>query len=384
MVMKTGNRTKKHVRTVPDKIQADIHSIRDNLTGKPRDLLLFDIVTQTCLPAKTWLRLKVKHLYGLKAGDPFPLKSGAGNTGSPPVMNEVLLQSFRRFVTLERPLQEDYLFKSRKGRKPLTLPSVSRIVKGWFREAGVNEKGAVFLLRKVWGQQKNTGTHIRDKDRQVLEPLELPTLQEAVYKKLESVILSGRIPPGQRIIADGVARQLNISKIPVREALGRLHARGFVSTRPNRGYTVNSLSRKTLEEILELRISLECFAAKKAAVLADRDTLRQLRHAHETYAAATGNHDPGELFTANKNFHYTIYHAAQRPMLINFIDQLWDKVSPYYHILFRRSVKPQPEAGIGYHRKILSAMADHDAEIAARWLEVDLIDSTAFILNLHE
>ena len=76
----------------------DIERIRGRLAGNSRDLLLFDIATQTGLPAKQWLRLKVKHLNGLKIGDSLPLRNGVKAIGGTALMTEVLYQTFIKFI----------------------------------------------------------------------------------------------------------------------------------------------------------------------------------------------------------------------------------------------------------------------------------------------
>ena len=76
---------------------------------------------------------KVKHLNGLKIGDSLPLRDGVKAIGGAPLMTEVLYQTFIKFINEKSPHQDDYLFQSNKGLGPLSLPSVSRLVKGWLK-----------------------------------------------------------------------------------------------------------------------------------------------------------------------------------------------------------------------------------------------------------
>jgi DNA-binding GntR family transcriptional regulator len=205
-----------------------------------------------------------------------------------------------------------------------------------------------------------------------------------VYKKLENAILSGHIRPGERIITEEIAKRLGVSKIPVREALRGLEAGGLISTKPNWGSTVSELSKENLEEILELRITLECMSAKKAAQARDTDLLNRLNFYHQQFAAERAGNIVDKLLQSNKKFHHTLYQAAGMPILLNLIEQLWDKVSPYYYILFRQSVKPNPVIGIRYHQEIITAVKNSDPEAVSHWIEADLTDSTRFVLSIFD
>ncbi|MCP4631243.1 MAG: GntR family transcriptional regulator [bacterium] len=159
-----------------------------------------------------------------------------------------------------------------------------------------------------------------------------------------------------------------MSKIPVREALRRLEAGGLISTRPNCGSTVTELSKENLKEILQIRINLECMAAQKAAKSEDADLVDRLNIHHQQYSTARASNIADRLLQINKKFHHTLYQAANMPILLNMIEQLWDKVSPYYYILFRQSTKPNPVIGIRYHRKIINAVKRKDQNGVSKWI----------------
>jgi DNA-binding GntR family transcriptional regulator len=380
---------KKAVKPLQD--PKDIELIRGRLAGNSRDLLLFDMATQTGLPAKQWLQLKVKHLNGLKIGDSLPLRDGVKAIGGTPLMTAVLYQTFIKFINEKSPHQDDYLFQSNKGLGPLSLPSVSRLVKGWLKGAGLIGMSGLLTLRKTWSvhyrqfkpspPKATAGENHFDSD---IKKILVPTRQEVVFKELEQKIVTGRLIPGQRLVAEEIANQMGVSSIPVREALGRLEARGFISTIPQKGSTVYELSRDNLIEILEIRLFLECLASERAAVRRTEETLNQLEAFHKEYALARKGDDPEKLLSTNKKFHHTIYQAANMPILMDMINQLWGRISPYYHIFFRQSEKPNPTSGIKYHNKIMEGMRRGDPEETCKWLKADLTDSTKFILDLFE
>jgi DNA-binding GntR family transcriptional regulator len=218
----------------------------------------------------------------------------------------------------------------------------------------------------------------------VLPKIKEQSIQKAVYQELQNAIVSGRITPGQRLVTDDIARQMGVSRSPVREAIGRLEARGFINTKPNWGSVVNELSRANLDEILDLRLNLECQAAKKAVVKASEDTIQRLLRAHEAYAIARRGNDADMLLKHNREFHMLIYRDANSPVLLDIIKQMWDRVSPYYHIMFRQSIRPQPTVGVNYHEHIVTAMGEKDIEQTCHWLRQDLSMSANYVMDLFE
>lgn len=368
----------------------DITRIRQSLVNKPRDLLLFDMATQTGAPAEQWLQLKAGQLCDLVPGDRLPLTSKGKHSKSIAVMNAILHHSFRKYLDEVKPAETDYIFKSRKGSGPLTLSSVSRIVKRWLKANKIKGHGSLLSLRKTWAlhaAESTAAPESLNKDFRApdyLRPVRVPTRQAMVYKKLETAILAGHIRPGERIIVEEVAQRLGVSKIPVREALRGLEAGGLISTKPNCGSTVTELSKENLEEILEIRINLECIAARKATQSGDADLLDRLNMYHQQFAKARASNIADRLLQSNKKFHYTLYQAANMPILLNMIEQLWYRVSPYYYILFRQTAKPNPVIGIRYHQEIINAVKNKDPDGVAKWIEADLTDSTRFVLSIFD
>jgi DNA-binding GntR family transcriptional regulator len=99
-----------------------------------------------------------------------------------------------------------------------------------------------------------------------IRPARRLTLTEDVYASVQALIMDHAVAPGQRINIDALARQLEVSPTPVREALARLEADGLVRKRPLAGYTAAPLlTRAEFEELIEMRLILEPAAARRAA-----------------------------------------------------------------------------------------------------------------------
>ena len=94
--------------------------------------------------------------------------------------------------------------------------------------------------------------------------IESPNLRDRVYEILKKSIIFQEIPPGEKIDEEAIAKQLGVSRTPIRETLCRLENEGIVKVIPRRGAFVVKHSREKITEILMVREALEGFAARLA------------------------------------------------------------------------------------------------------------------------
>ncbi len=88
------------------------------------------------------------------------------------------------------------------------------------------------------------------------------------YEKIYQRIVEGTYLPGQRLIEQRIAEELEVSRTPVREAFRRLETAGLIVAEKNRGAVVRAVTRADVEDLYELRSRLEALAAERAAVRA--------------------------------------------------------------------------------------------------------------------
>lgn len=115
---------------------------------------------------------------------------------------------------------------------------------------------------------------------------------EHVSTLIRQAIVQGRWGPGERIKVSECAEFLGVSAMPVREALRKLEGEGIVSITPNRGATVRPVDRKFIEDIYEVRTTLELMVLERCA---DNMTLAKLRRLEELLAEHTRAADAGEM-----------------------------------------------------------------------------------------
>src|SRR5690606_38851583 len=126
--------------------------------------------------------------------------------------------------------------------------------------------------------------------RMAVSPLEIRTLSDRLMEVVRDMILSGAIAPDVPIRQDALAAGLNVSKIPLREALVRLEQDGLVVSQANRGFFVRGMSATEAEEIFKLRLKLEPEAAAQACLAADEQQRGAARRVLAELDAAAAAH----------------------------------------------------------------------------------------------
>lgn len=211
-----------------------------------------------------------------------------------------------------------------------------------------------------------------------LGPLNVLTINEMVYKKLLSAIVSAKIPPGSQITTGQLADQFGVSLMPVREALKKLEAGSFISIQKNRRIMIKELSVDDLSELLQIRLKLEGMAARKAVRNCTDETIGKLEQLMEEVKSAK---DPEEFLEKNKLFHHTIYQKANMPILQEIIEALWRRLSPYLHI-YVSEMPNYKVLKIHFHEGILQGMQERDPNKVCKWLALDLKKAAELIIGV--
>jgi DNA-binding GntR family transcriptional regulator len=186
------------------------------------------------------------------------------------------------------------------------------------------------------------------------------TKQQYAYASLRSAIMRCELRPGERLIIDELARRLDTSIIPVREAIRLLESEGFVLNVAHVGATVAPISRTSVTETFTVLEGLESVSTRTAAQragAADFERLDALLDAMDV-AAARGEHD--EWATLNTRFHLAMAALAGMPMLegmlVRALDH-WERVRRFFFqgVLAHRTAAAQRE-----HRLMVAQMKAND------------------------
>ena len=214
-----------------------------------------------------------------------------------------------------------------------------------------------------------------------LEPVEVTTLKETVYDKLLTAITLGKLPPGTQVTIAQLAALIGVSFMPIREALQKLEAGNFISVQKNRRITITELSPQDLEELLEIRVKLECMAARKAVKNATDELANDLERIMKE---VNDSRNPEEFLERNKDFHHTLYRNARMPILQEVIEHLWRRVSPYLHIYANKATdfSDFDYLRTRYHEGILRGVREKNAKEVCKWLTLDLKTAAELVISL--
>lgn len=191
------------------------------------------------------------------------------------------------------------------------------------------------------------------------------TMQEIAYDAIRDGILAGRHGPGQRLIADDLARELGVSRMPVREALHRLEVAGLVTITPHRGAVVSELSENECVEIYHVRAVLDGLATRLATPhLCEADHAR-LAALLEEMEAGVKAEDPQRVLNVNREFHTLIWIAARAPRLRDLLENLYDASQRFRNISVL--IPGRLDQITQEHRLIAEALARGDAGAAERY-----------------
>lgn len=160
----------------------------------------------------------------------------------------------------------------------------------------------------------------------------MPPKADEIVEAVQSDIVAGRLRPGLLLRQEELARGFRVSRTPVREALRRLDATGFVALIPNRGARVRDLSLEEIGEAFIVRAELESLAAELAATSATREQQRRLKKTDKDYARVSQGlrraprEEAADLFDewvqANDRFHDVITEASQVRLLAELVPRL--------------------------------------------------------------
>jgi DNA-binding GntR family transcriptional regulator len=196
-----------------------------------------------------------------------------------------------------------------------------------------------------------------------IRPARRLTLTEDVYASVQALIMDHAVAPGERINIDALARRLEVSPTPVREALARLEADGLVRKRPLAGYTAAPLlTRAEFEELVEMRLILEPAAARRAAGHpVDVARLRAEADLPDADPGAEGYAGIAAFTAQDARFHNLLAELSGNRMLHEAIVRL----RSHLHLFRLHFPAAHHGASAREHHRVVDAIAARDPDRAA-------------------
>jgi DNA-binding GntR family transcriptional regulator len=196
-------------------------------------------------------------------------------------------------------------------------------------------------------------------------------LREVVAEEIRSMIMSGEIAPGERLIEDKLAAELGVSRNPVREAIRSLEATGLVDVVPRKGAYACLVDGEDIRQIQELRAAINGWAAELAAARRTDEDIRRLRSCVEAGRAASTDGDGVRAAEQHREFHLAMEDAAGNPFIGLVLEPLRHRTEMVFSVLLdRRGALAWDE-----HEAIFDAVVDRDTMRARVLVEEHILSA---------
>lgn len=196
--------------------------------------------------------------------------------------------------------------------------------------------------------------------------LQRDTLPMQVLNKLMDWIMDGKLKMGEKLNTEELARQLGVSRMPIREALKSLEKKGLAESIPYVGVKLVSLEQEDVLQIYLMRQLLEPLAAGEACKKITEEQIHELEEIHKEYIpiVEADEIDAKKLYLQNRKFHFAIYSISEMDRVCAMIESLWDTLS-FFKLIYGRDVIKNTNGAknmIAEHQGYIDALKDRDAE----------------------
>ncbi|WP_208990867.1 GntR family transcriptional regulator [Pseudovibrio sp. Tun.PSC04-5.I4] len=201
-------------------------------------------------------------------------------------------------------------------------------------------------------------------------------VHEQVYRQLRDRILFGGFLPGKAVTLRGLAEDLSVSAMPVREAVRRLIAENALELHGNRRVSIPDVTEGKIVEIWSARRLLEVeLATMSLEYLTDED-IQVLGDIDSEIDVALETGDVEGYMRGNYRFHFSLYSKSRSEILIKLVRNLWVQFGPFMRLVYGRSGTANLE---DQHKQALEAMKSRDAEALKHAMEEDIAQGMGFI-----
>jgi DNA-binding GntR family transcriptional regulator len=188
---------------------------------------------------------------------------------------------------------------------------------------------------------------------------------ELAYRLIRERIEGAVYQPGQRLVIDALARDLSMSQVPIREAIRRLQAEGWITYRHNSGPEVANIGLEQWQATMEVLAVLEGYATALAAAAVSAEDIARLRDVAQTMQRAMAEFDLLSFSANNREFHRVIYARCPNPVLVERISETQAQLDAMRGTLFP-SVPQRGADSIAEHLELIDML-----ERGATFVEIE-------------
>ncbi|MGJ7492771.1 GntR family transcriptional regulator [Variovorax sp. ZT4R33] len=210
-------------------------------------------------------------------------------------------------------------------------------------------------------------------DATFFESVESTDLVGLVEAELTRAIVEGHLPPGSRIVEADIARRMGISRAPVREAARRLERQGVLVSRPRHGFAVRTISVQEIDDLYEVRLSLELTSIELACRKADDAGLARVKALVDTMVREAATQAQDERIAIDLELHTLICELSGNAHLRRIFQNTQTELRMIIALI--DAVYHDPTTVASLHYPIVDALQKRDAEAAKAAMRVHLEDA---------
>ncbi|MCJ7648126.1 MAG: GntR family transcriptional regulator [Candidatus Lokiarchaeota archaeon] len=196
------------------------------------------------------------------------------------------------------------------------------------------------------------------------------SLKDRAYQNIKFQIIIGTLKPGTRLPEEELSKAMNISRAPIREAFNRLEKEGFVTVIPRKGAAVSQITTQTIEDIFEIRGSLESLAVNKSIGKISIEKLEKVVNEFKKFInKPTSVENCIRYLALDKKFHDLMSQNCSNKKLIELLDDLQEQIHWLRYISLKRTTFSE---SLREHLAILEALKGNDEKLITKALLLHL------------
>lgn len=198
--------------------------------------------------------------------------------------------------------------------------------------------------------------------------------RDYAYHNIKNQIINGELCPDQTVVEDQLAKELEISKTPLREALQRLEIEDLVIRQPNGRLKVAPITVQEVGELFHVRSNLEAIIAKQAAENATPEEIERLKEFCGGIAEAAKHNDREQILHTGSVFHNHLYKMSGNKTVVNILGMLNGHIARYRRLIPHGDIMLD-EKEVEEHYKILNHIINSECEEAGKAMEEHVLNS---------
>jgi DNA-binding GntR family transcriptional regulator len=196
------------------------------------------------------------------------------------------------------------------------------------------------------------------------------SLREIICEKIREEITYGKLSPGERLLESKLVEQFKTSRSPIREALRQLESEGLISFERNKGITVPKLSVEEVNEIYDLRMLLESYAAYLSVEKTERDDVAYLKDLFRRMKTASKEYDLVSWIQNNTLFHNFFHENCGSKTLDQILVNLKRRVHRYQYTIIR--IPDHFKEYLEQHEGVLRGYEEKNAKMVERYVKLHI------------